>query len=639
MKLFFFSYLKEMGNSPFTLSFRGFKEVRFIQHYNSIALRDARFAWVIGIFIYALFGFHDLIFLPENKTTLWILRYLVVCPAMIVLLFASFHRLAKRYIQLLISLAILVCGIGIIVSFIYVPRKEAISQTSSLILLIIYAFAFSRARFLYSITTVFSLIVMFELSEIYIVKHDLLTIVNADFYLFSAVIVGAFAAYMIEFFMRRNFFLMNLLKNEKIRVERNNISLENRIQERTEILNMINKHLHQEIEEKVRVELALKHAKEQAEASNLMKSAYLANMSHEIRTPMNGILGFAQLLKQNHFTEEKRKEFIDIINDNGKLLLNLIDDIIDSAKIEAGQLKINKAWFNIDDLLKRLRNTYLVNKTTRRKEDIDLLLITPPDRSNLLIYSDEKRLEQVLSNLLDNALKFTDEGHIEFGFTCKNNKIILFVKDTGIGMTPDQTRDIFDRYNQGDISPSKYGGAGLGLTICKGIAELLGGSIGVESVMDKGSSFFFSLPIEISKKQEPNPSSENSGPEMNSWSGKTLLVAEDEDINYALIYELLKETEVNILHAVNGKEAIDMFRNEENRVDLILMDIKMPEMDGYEATRLIRQFNKEVIIIAQTAFALTGDKERALQAGCNDYISKPIDSNLLIEIIQKYFKE
>lgn len=636
MKIPFTHQMKEMDINPFNLSFGGFRENRFLHYYSSITIRDARLAWYLGIFIYAIFGIHDLVYNLEQQLPLLIVRYLVICPLLLIILVASYHRLAAKYIQIMISMAIMICGLGIVYSLIYIHGKEASSSTSGLMLLFLYAFTFSRARFLYVATTVLLLIISFEFAEIYINKNEMLSFVNVNFYLLTAVIIGLFATYMIEFFMRRNYYLMNLVKKEKLIVENNQRSLEMKIHERTEVLNTINKQLQQEIDKKILIEKELKKARDEAERASMMKSAYLANMSHEIRTPMNGILGFAQLLKQNNFSEEKKKEFIDIINDNGKLLLSLIDDIIDLAKIEAGQLRVVKTWFNINELLTRLNITYQLNKTTRRKENINLFLKLPPGKDNLMIFSDEKRLEQVLSNLLDNALKFTEEGYIEFGFNCSEDNIIFHVKDSGIGMSPGQAREIFERFNQGDISPSKYGGAGLGLSICKAIVGLLHGKIWVESELTSGSVFYISLPIEMDKRINIDSTNENNSSNLSTWIGKTLLVAEDEEINYSLIHEILKETEVNILHASNGKEAINILLNQQNKIDLILMDIKMPVMNGYDTIHAIRNLNTDIPIIAQSAYAMRDEIQKCISLGCNDYITKPISAKEFINCIGKY---
>ena len=476
----------------------------------------------------------------------------------------------------------------------------------------------------------------YEAREFFIANSLGSMVASHNFYLLSALLMGFSASYMIEFFVRRDFYMLHLLNGEKEKTERLNTKLEKRIQERTEILNLINKYLQEEIRHRNKVEQDLIQAKEEAETANRLKSAYLANMSHEIRTPMNGILGFAQLLKQENISETKKKEFVDIINHNGKLLLNLIEDIIDLAKIEAGQMKLNFTEFNLTEMMERMYQTYLVNKFIRRKDHLSLTLVLPKSAKPVWLTSDEKRIEQVLSNLLDNALKFTETGSIELGLVTAENQVEVYVRDTGIGLSAKQLTEIFNRFDQGGISTIKYGGSGLGLSICKGIAELLQGTIRVESKPGKGSTFSLSIPIKISTSKANHPVAGKTTPKTNHWPGKTLLIAEDEDINYTLICEMLKETRVNLIHARNGVEALNIVRDNHDNIDLVLMDIKMPEMNGYETIRSIREIDQNLPIIAQSAYAMQEEIEKCYTVGCNDYITKPIDGANLITRLGRY---
>lgn len=390
------------------------------------------------------------------------------------------------------------------------------------------------------------------------------------------------------------------------------------------------------ISERKNYEYNLKLAKNKAEESDKLKTAFLSNMSHEIRTPMNAIIGFAELLSTTDEDEKQKLDFIAQINQGADTLMRLIEDIIDISKIEAGVIKINETEFNLKPVLIDIRQMFLTSAKRQGKGQLDIA-----ERNNgydpvLILKTDEFRLRQIFSNLLNNAIKFTDSGEISFGIKERTDSMIKFyVKDNGIGIKKEYQELIFERFRQGYESKKQfYGGTGLGLSISKHLIEQMGGEISVVSTQGEGSEFLFTIPYSMSVKNEKN-NMDRSVVENNKWSGKTLIIAEDEDSNYKLLYEVLKRSGINVLRARTGSEAIQLVM-ENTRIDLILMDIQMPELDGYEATREIKSFNAEIPIIAQTAYAMSGEKEISMQAGCDDYIAKPIRATDLMRILSKY---
>jgi len=397
----------------------------------------------------------------------------------------------------------------------------------------------------------------------------------------------------------------------------------------------------EDITERIKIVQDLIEAKEKAQESDLLKSAFLANMSHEIRTPMNGILGFAGLLKQAELSGEQQKKYIQIIEKSGARLLNIIDDIVSISKIESGTLGINLTETNINNQLQFIYDSLKLDAGNKK---LKLSFVSPLPEKESIIKTDNEKLYGILSNLVKNAIKYTDKGTIEFGCAKKGNEFEFFVKDSGIGIPKGRLDAIFERFIQADITDKMARqGAGLGLAISRAYVEMLGGRIWVESEEAKGSTFFFTLPCNINSKEENNnliekiPENETK-PIISKISGLKVLIAEDDETSEMLLSIELKKFSKEILKATNGIEAIETCRKNPD-IDLVLMDIQMPKMNGYQATREIRKFNKNVIIIAQTAFALTGDKDKSIEAGCNDYITKPISKIELQEMIQRYFGE
>ena len=379
-----------------------------------------------------------------------------------------------------------------------------------------------------------------------------------------------------------------------------------------------------DISEQKNTENELLISKEKAEVSSRLKSAFLANMSHEIRTPMNAILGFSDLLKHHELTNEKQEKYFEIIQKSGGRLLTVINDIIDISKVESGQMEILISEFNI---LEQIKEVHALFSAEAKAKGLSLQLKNSLPSNEMTIKSDNHKINAILVNLVKNAIKYCDEGTIEIGVEKKASELQFYVKDTGIGIDPNRQIAIFDRFVQADIEDVKaLQGSGLGLSISKAYVEMLGGEIWVDSEPGKGSTFYFTIPGEIKIAGAPAKNQNGFEKRVKGIEMLKVLIVEDDENSEIYISLIVDAFSNEVLIARNGEEAIELCRNNPT-IDLILMDVKMPLMDGYAATRSIRQFNKEVIIIAQTAFALIGDKQKALEAGCNDYATEIVLSS------------
>lgn len=390
----------------------------------------------------------------------------------------------------------------------------------------------------------------------------------------------------------------------------------------------------QDISEKRQILQEIISAKEKAEESGRLKTEFIQNMSHEIRTPMNGILGFSELLDNPELSDEKRKRFIEIIKSSTNQLLHIIDDIMEISVLETKQIKAEENPVCLNDLLYELFSVFNIKAI---KNKISLILKNGLSDQESIILTDKNKLSKVLSNLMENALKFTTEGTVELGYKLKDKEIEIFVKDSGIGIRPECQKIIFERFSQAEKDLSKkVGGLGLGLSIAKENAELLGGKISVISKPGEGAAFYVTVPYKLVNLIPKIEKEEKIAAE--TKEKYTILVAEDEEVNFMVIEILLEhklKLPCTLIHAKDGLEAVELCKNN-SEIELVLMDIKMPKMDGHEATRKIKDFRPNLPIIAQTAYSSLEEKEKAFLAGCNDFISKPITKDTLKAIINNY---
>jgi len=389
--------------------------------------------------------------------------------------------------------------------------------------------------------------------------------------------------------------------------------------------------LEQLVHERTReLEGALGRARE----SDQLKSAFLANMSHEIRTPMNAIVGFSSLIDDPDLSPKDRKDFIDLIRANSESLLMLINDILDLSLIEANQIVIRKESFHLNEMTDQIFSYF---RYSNKKTALEIRLNHALAADDLVLYTDKSRLKQILSNFMSNACKFTDSGFVELGIAKENDRLKLYVQDTGIGIAKEDMQHLFERFRKlGEGTTSSARGAGLGLAISKRVADHLGGTIEVQSEPGAGSVFMVTFPyatIVTTKTVQPEISKTM---RIKDWRNKNILIVEDEDANYLYLRRICEKTHASVVWAENGREAVNQVESGA-QYDLILMDIKMPEMDGIETMKRLKANKPEQLIVAQTAYASAEDEVMFRQQGFDDYLAKPISFSDLLHILEKYF--
>ncbi|PCH70761.1 MAG: hypothetical protein COC06_03660 [Bacteroidales bacterium] len=388
----------------------------------------------------------------------------------------------------------------------------------------------------------------------------------------------------------------------------------------------------------------LEIAKREAEESEQLKSAFLSNISHEIRTPINAMVGFSNLLSDKDINEEQRSNFINHISNNSQKLLKLINNLIDISKLETNQLAVQKAEFVLNPIITDL---FKAHKTSLSKDkNLGLKLVLPYLSEQFSIYSDKNKIIQIFDNLIDNAVKFTTKGLVEIGYFIENEKNpVFYIKDTGVGISSEKQGIIFDLFTQGENSSTrKFEGSGIGLTLCKKLVHLLDGDIWFDTKIEIGSNFYFkvhdsgqsNLKLLQDSSDQYESRIEKSGIKSIEYTNRNILIAEDVKSNFNYLNAIIELTDANVIWARNGKDAIEICETNDPHIDLVLMDMRMPEIGGLDAIKQIKSINSSIPVIVQTAFTLNNEREECFEAGADEFITKPINPHRLIEVLQKF---
>ncbi len=555
-----------------------------------------RLGLIAAFFLYGIFGILDVVMLPESYQQAWIIRYAVIAPFLIITYILSFTSIFRKIQRPFLVFLVLLGQIGILAMIVIAePSEDAFfGYYAGLILIILWAsFAFQF--------TVKETLIIFVLA---IILYNLVAILH------QGLLAKGTESQEFAWFLGNNFFTIA-----------------------TGLLALIGSYHLQKTKQALREEnIKLKDAKEKAEGSDRLKTSFLQNISHEIRTPMNSILGFINLLQEPDLSDDEKQEYYDIIKTSSDRMLNTMHNIIEVAKFESKLIETEPSDFDLNAEINQLIE---LNKAQAFGKGLSLHFDVVDSHHRFLIRTDKNKVRLILSSLLDNAIKFTDSGSVTIGYARETDILHFFVKDTGIGIELDKQQTIFDRFIQADTSTTRrYEGTGLGLTLAKAYTELLGGNIALSSAIDKGSTFQVSLPYKAVVETEiatPEPSLQQNTPS----ESQSLLIVEDDDNNALYLELVLKQMDIKLIRVDNGLKAVQLCRTEPG-IKIILMDLKMPVMDGIEATKTIRQFNREVVIIAQTAYVFSDERYKAIEAGCNEFIAKPVNRNQLIKLVEGY---
>ena len=611
-------------------------EKKFRNEYFKNSLLALRISFITVIFLYSAFGYLDITIAKEFYKSFFVIRYIVVFPLLFSVFVFSFYKHFKKYWQVLLSICFFIAGAGII--YMLIKNQDNIYYYGGMFLIFMAGYFFIKLRFIAALIPGILLVILYNIGiflfhDLYDNQFEYLVSINA-FYI-SANIISLIALYNIELLERKDFYQRNLLIERQNEISLINENLEAKVIERTKLLDERNTKLIDEISNRKEIEQELIIAKEKAEESDQLKSAFLTNMSHEIRTPMNGIFGFTDLLSNPILSGKEKQKYINIIKKSGNRMLNTVNDIIDVSKIDAGQVEIAKSIVNINEEIET-QYDFFNGETSAMGIEFNLINELPKQESFIL--TDKVKLNSIITNLIKNAIKYTDKGSIEIYSGKKEAMFEFKIKDTGIGIPEDRIESIFNRFEQADITDAHARqGSGLGLSITEAYVKMLDGNIGVQSEFGKGSTFYFTLPW-IEKQEKAVPLKDNLDISKVFDKQINLLIAEDDNTSFEF-FKVILERDVNkIIRTTNGKETVNYLKNNTD-INLVLMDINMPVLNGFEATKQIKKFRPELYIIAQTAYALVGDKEKALQAGCNDYISKPINVEELKQKINKYLSK
>lgn len=612
-------------------------EKKFRKEYFNKSLFAFRVSFITVMLLYSAFGYLDYTTSEEFYKSFFVIRYLIVLPILLGVFLFSFSKYFIKIWQLLLSICYVIAGAGIILMLLKDP--DNIFYYGGIFLIFAAGYFFIKLRFLAALIPGILIIILYNIGSFLFqsvddLNYEYLLLTNA-FYI-SANIISLIALYSIELLERKDFYQRSLLIEAKNEINLINKSLEAKVNERTKLLNERNTNLIDEISNRKSIENKLLIAINKAEESDRLKSAFLANMSHEIRTPMNGILGFTDLLKEADLSGKERKRYIGVIEKSGERMLSTINDIIDFSRIESGEVLTTIKPTNINAQLESLYDFF---KPQAEKKNIKLSFKPGFDNISADILTDPEKFDAIFTNLIKNAIKYTPEGFIEFGYTLIDKKIHFYTKDSGKGINLNQQESIFDRFVQEDDSNTNaHQGSGLGLSIVKAYVELLEGKVWVESVKGKGSTFNFTIPYNPIKSDlsASETDDKETRDQKSSFANKTILVVEDDETSYEYLEVILKSFGIsNLLWAENGEESIKLCKKNP-AIDLVLMDINLPVMNGYDATKAIKANRPDLPIIAQTAYALAGDREKSLEAGCDDYITKPIKKEELLEKMENF---